>query len=30
MHVIYIYEQVCNNPRNMQNMQHKIWCLNAV
>jgi hypothetical protein len=30
MHVICIYEQVCNNPRNMQNMQYKIWRLNSV
>jgi hypothetical protein len=26
MHVICIYEQICNNPQNMQNTQYKIWC----
>jgi hypothetical protein len=26
MHVICIYEQICNNSRNMQIMQYKIWC----
>jgi hypothetical protein len=30
MHVICIYEQIRNNPRNMQNIQYKIWCLNSV